>query len=257
MSFWGKLIGGTAGFAIAGPIGALLGLAAGHGVDKASNNSKKNNQKSFNNFSDIEKKEQIFATGVIALSAKLAKIDGKVSEEEILTFKKVFEFSKGDEKNIASLFNVAKKDIHNFDDYAKQLYNEFKHEKSILLEILNALFAIAYSDKIFHPKEEAMLKKIAIIFMLNNSDYESIKNLFNYSENDISERLKSYYKVLGAKPEDDMEKVNNNYKKIVREYHPDRLQGLGLPKDFINLANKKLATVNEAYNEIKKQRKKN
>ena len=54
-----------------------------------------------------------------------------------------------------------------------------------------------------------------------------------------------------------MEKVNNNYKKIVREYHPDRLQGLGLPKDFINLANKKLATVNEAYNEIKKQRKKN
>ena len=122
---------------------------------------------------------------------------------------------------------------------------------------MNALFAIAYSDKIFHPKEEAMLKEIAVIFMLNNSDYESIKNLFNYSENDISEKLRSFYKVLGAKPEDDMEKVNNNYKKIVREYHPDRLQGLGLPKDFINLANKKLATVNEAYNEIKKQRKKN
>lgn len=256
MSFWGKLIGGTAGFAIAGPIGALLGLAAGHGVDKASNNTV-NNQKKSNSFSDIEKKEQIFATGVIALSAKLAKIDGKVSGEEILTFKKVFEFSQGDEKKIASLFNVAKKDTHNFDDYAEQLYKEFKDEKSILLEVLNALFAIAYSDKIFHPKEEAMLKKIAIIFMLSNSEYESIKNLFNHSENDISERLKAYYKVLGSKPEDDMEKVNNNYKKIVREYHPDRLQGLGLPKDFINLANKKLATVNEAYNEIKKQRKKN
>ncbi len=255
MSFWGKLIGGTAGFAIAGPIGALLGLAAGHGVDKAS--IKGNSQKILNKYSNLEKKEQIFATGVIALSAKLAKVDGQVSGEEILTFKKIFEFTKGDEKKIANLFNVAKKDTHDFEEYAFQLFEEFKNQKSILLEILNALFAIAHSDKIFHPKEEAMLEKIATIFRLNKSEYESIKNLFNRSENKQSEKLKAYYKILGVQPEDDFQTINSNYKKLVRDYHPDKLQGLGLPKDFINMANKKLATLNEAYNEIKKQRKKN
>ena len=34
MSIWGKLIGGAAGMALGGPIGAILGIAAGHGVDR-------------------------------------------------------------------------------------------------------------------------------------------------------------------------------------------------------------------------------
>src|SRR5579871_6780580 len=33
MSYWGKILGGAAGFAIGGPIGALLGAAAGHAID--------------------------------------------------------------------------------------------------------------------------------------------------------------------------------------------------------------------------------
>ena len=35
MSIWGKIIGGTTGLALGGPIGALLGVMAGHGIDKA------------------------------------------------------------------------------------------------------------------------------------------------------------------------------------------------------------------------------
>ena len=248
MSFWGKLIGGTAGFAIAGPIGALLGIAAGHGVDKASKTEYEKEN------SSTEKKQQIFATGVIALSAKLAKIDGNVREEEVLTFKKTFDFAKEDEKKIALLFNSAKKDPQNYNDYAKQLYTEFKYDRSILIEILNALFAIAYSDKIFHPKEEEMLKKVSTTFMLSNSEYESIKNLFNTSKKSKTEKYIAYHKVLGTNQEDDLETITAKYKKLVKDYHPDRLQGMGLPKDFINLANKKLAIVNEAYNEIKKQK---
>ena len=34
MAFWGKLIGGVAGLAVGGPLGAMLGVAAGHGVDQ-------------------------------------------------------------------------------------------------------------------------------------------------------------------------------------------------------------------------------
>ncbi len=34
MSIWGKIIGGAAGFALGGPIGALLGVVGGHAVDR-------------------------------------------------------------------------------------------------------------------------------------------------------------------------------------------------------------------------------
>ena len=34
MSIWGRLFGGAAGFALGGPIGAILGVMAGSAIDK-------------------------------------------------------------------------------------------------------------------------------------------------------------------------------------------------------------------------------
>ena len=85
---------------------------AGHGVDKAKINT--TNKHKFSN----NDKEQIFATGVIALAAKLSKVDGKVTKNEIDTFKKIFEFPNNDIKIIGKLFNSAKEDLSNYQSYA-------------------------------------------------------------------------------------------------------------------------------------------
>ena len=61
MSIWGKIIGGTAGLALGGPLGALIGTAAGHAIDKIT--SKFSN--SFEIFSESD--SQIF----LALSGLL------------------------------------------------------------------------------------------------------------------------------------------------------------------------------------------
>ena len=102
MSVWGKLIGGAAGLALGGPVGAILGIAAGHGVDRVSREQKSN--KIFN----TTEKEQVFASGVISLAAKLSKADGVITKEEIITFKRIFDFPKEDEEEISKLFNAAK-----------------------------------------------------------------------------------------------------------------------------------------------------
>ena len=39
MSIWGKIIGGTAGFALGGPLGAILGMMAGNVFDKSKSKS--------------------------------------------------------------------------------------------------------------------------------------------------------------------------------------------------------------------------
>ncbi len=247
MSVWGKIIGGTTGFALGGPIGALLGVMAGHGIDKAKiNNSHK--PKISNN-----DKEQIFATGVIALAAKLSKVDGEVTKNEIDTFKKIFEFPNNDIKIIGKLFNSAKEDPNNYQSYAYQLSECFS-DKQVLQEILNALFAIAYADKTLHHREEKMLIEISRIFNISNEDFDRIKRIYN--DNPSNERIKEYYKLLGVTENDSLESIKNRYKNIIKEYHPDRIQGKGLPAEFIKFANKKLIEFNEAYNEIKKYKEK-
>jgi DnaJ like chaperone protein len=44
------------------------------------------------------------------------------------------------------------------------------------------------------------------------------------------------------------------YRKLVREHHPDRLIAKGVPKEFIDVANEKLATINAAWDRISRER---
>ena len=252
MSIWGKLIGGAAGMALGGPIGAILGLAAGHGVDRV---SKFDTDESNKNFSNAQK-EQIFATSVIAISAKLAKADGKISKSEILAFKKIFEFPAEDEKAISNIFNSAKENIDDYKDIAKQVYKVFKYDKGLLFELLNSLFSIAYADGELHPKEKVMLSEIAKVFQISVNEFESLNNIFEEKISTDVTSINRSYKILGLSENASLEQVSNQYRKLIKEYHPDKLQGMGLPKEFIELANQKLSAINKAYTEIKNNEKK-
>ena len=252
MSIWGKLIGGAAGMALGGPIGAILGIAAGHGVDKVRKFDTDDSNKNFSN----DQKEQIFATSVIAISAKIAKADGKISKSEILAFKKIFEFPAEDEKAISNIFNSAKENIDDYKDIAEQVYKVFKSNKGLLFELLNSLFSIAYADEELHPKEKVMLSEIAKVFRISSNEFESLNNIFEakISKDNIS--INRNYKILGLSESASLEQVSNQYRKLIKEYHPDKLQGMGLPKEFIELANQKLSAINKAYTEIKNNEKK-
>ena len=83
-----------------------------------------------------------------------------------------------------------------------------------------------------------------------------MNNIFEakLSKDNIS--INTNYKILGLSENANLEEVSNQYRKLVKEYHPDRLQGMGLPKEFIELANQKLSAINKAYTEIKNYEKK-
>ena len=147
MSIWGKILGGTAGFAIGGPLGAILGVMAGNIYDK----SKK---KSFN-FQSIsnQQKQSIFALSVIILSAKLAKADGVVTKDEISAFKEKFRISENDMSHVGKIFNEAKKTSYGFENIAKQVSDLFYDNSLILEELLSNLFYIAEADGVISKEE--------------------------------------------------------------------------------------------------------
>ena len=80
---WGKIIGGAAGFAIGGPLGALLGAVAGHAVDRMG-------AAASGDGADAAR-QTAFTVAVIALSAKMAKADGRVTRDEIAAFRQLFD----------------------------------------------------------------------------------------------------------------------------------------------------------------------
>ena len=59
-----------------------------------------------------------FTIAVIALGAKMAKADGRVTRDEVTAFRQVFDIPKGEEAHAARLFNLARQDVAGFEEYA-------------------------------------------------------------------------------------------------------------------------------------------
>ena len=62
------------------------------------------------------------------------------------------------------------------------------------------------------------------------------------------------YEVLGVTQKATSEEVKKAYRNLTRENHPDTLIAQGMPQEFVEVANEKMAKINTAYASILKQR---
>lgn len=248
-TIWGKVIGGVAGFAIGGPIGALMGAFAGHQYDK----NKSESSLAGGDSEKIRDQRQIaFTVAIVVLSAKMAKADGLVTPEEIATFKRIFKIPPEESEEVGRLFNDARKEAEGYEPYAEQIGGLFAREPQVLEELLGGLFLIAQADGKMHPKELEYLQNVSTIFGFDKTQFERIHYSF-MGQGHIGNQDEAY-KVLGVSPAASDPEVKAAHRKLLREYHPDVLMSKGLPQDFLDVANEKMAAINDAYDVIKKDR---
>ena len=239
MSIWGKILGGAAGFALGGPLGAILGTVAGHAVDR---------MRAAQRVDHDPTRSIAFTIGVIVLSAKMPKADGVVTRDEIDAFKQVFRVPPNEAGNVAKVFNQARRDSAGFEPYARQLAGMFRENPVVLEELLNCLAYIAHADGKVHPAERRFLQEVAKIFGLDQAAFERATAIrLDPEETDP-------YQLLGVTREASDEAIKSAYRKLVRENHPDQLMAQGVPEEFIEVANRKMAAINAAYERVRRER---
>ncbi len=244
MSKWGKFFGAAAGLALGGPLGVLLGMVAGHyALDREDNAPSPN---PFDTRGDTNR--IAFTIGVIALCAKMAKADGFVSREEVDAFKQVFDVPPDEIANVARIFDLARKDVAGYEQYARQIAGMFRSKPRVLEDLLDGLFFIAKADNVFHPKEEEFLYSVATIFGFKQADWSRIK------AGHVGADAADPYAILGVSHDVTDIVLKQAYRRLVRENHPDLLIAQGLPEEFVMVANAKIATINDAYDKVAKQR---
>ncbi|HCP00072.1 MAG: molecular chaperone DjlA [Alphaproteobacteria bacterium] len=237
MSIWGKVLGGAAGFAVGGPLGALLGGVAGHIYDS--------HRSASTEVADGDPTKQVgFTIAVIALGAKLAKADGVVTPDEIRAFRRVFKVAPEESSNVARVFNMARKSPAGYEPYARQVAGMFRDNPAVLEELLNCLFIIAKADGEVHDDELIYLQKVSAIFGFTDAIFARIR------EENMGPDASDPYTVLGVGHDTDDDAIKSAYRKLVRENHPDTLIAQGMPEEFVEVANEKLATVNASYDKI-------
>ena len=93
---------------------ALAALAQGEGLAAV-----------FEKLSTPPEKAVAFAIAVIALSAKMAKADGAVTQNEFDAFQEVFHVPEHEFKNVQRVFHLAQQDVAGYEGYAAQIANMF------------------------------------------------------------------------------------------------------------------------------------
>jgi DnaJ like chaperone protein len=64
----------------------------------------------------------------------------------------------------------------------------------------------------------------------------------------------AYYATLGCDESDSDEHIKSQYRKLVLDYHPDKIASKGLPEAFTQFANDKFREIQDAYEQVKKVR---
>ena len=189
-----------------------------------------------------------FTIGVIALGAKMARVDGQVSEVERAAFRDFFEVPPGEEANVERFFDLAKRDAGGFETYARQVAALFPDAPEILENVIEGLFSIAQADGRIDAAEAEYLAQVARIFGLPSSRFERAKA----AALGVVECEPCV--VLGIDPLATDEQIREAWLRQVRANHPDRLMAQGLPEEAIAVANRKLALINDAYDRLRRQR---
>lgn len=185
-----------------------------------------------------------FTIAVIALGAKMAKADGRVTRDEVATFRRIFAIPPGEEANAARVFDLARQDVAGFEAYARKIAAMFGPGNAVLKDLLEGLFAIAVADGDYHEAEDAFLHEVAQIFGLEECCFRGMRAAF------VPDAAPDPWSVLELSPGAAPAEARQRWRAMVREAHPDRAIARGLPPEAVKLAEERVVALNRAWAEI-------
>ncbi|MDB3993112.1 co-chaperone DjlA [Gammaproteobacteria bacterium] len=261
MAWWGKIVGGTFGFMMGGPLGALLGVAFGDYLVGSQNNRYQNNSL---NFGTNERVQSAFFTATFSIMGYIAKSDGQVSREEISMAEQVIRqmnLNPQQSEIAKNLFNEGKKDNFPFQDILFQFKRECLRRRNLIQVFLEILISTALADNHLDQNEREILEEIAYELGFKQHDFNAllsrIKGFSHFEQNGTSEaKISAAYELLGLDKSATEQEIKKAYRKQMNQHHPDKLVAKGLPEEMIDIATQKTQDIKAAYELLKNNRSK-
>jgi DnaJ like chaperone protein len=244
MAKWkGKLIGGGIGFMFGGPFGAILGTMAGDFFDRS--NAAGRNHYELEDFSDTDR-SFIFTTHLVGTLMSVAKADGHINQREVNVIERTFinlGFTGNDLYYIRNLINKLTYEEIDLREMCYKYKTVSNYNERLML--LRIIYLVAFADNGFHPNEDKVIKQIVDYLCIDANDSSRVRAEF------IKESTRNY-EIFGLSSNASREELEQAYRDLSKKYHPDKVAHLG--EEFTRLAHEKFQIINNAYQEIKKEK---
>ena len=220
-------------------------------------------------------RQALFFKTVFTLKGKLAKADGRVSEAEVAhveQFMTQLNMSTAHRKQAIEYFTVGKQADYDIEPLIQEFNSITARSPNLKQMLMVYLVRIALADGEIHPKEANLLQNIGqqlgysaesfeqLLAMLQGQDqfaggqYQSTGGQSGMGGYTSASAIDSAYQALGVSKSHTDAEIKKAYRRLVREYHPDKLMGQGLPEAMIKEATERSQEIQTAYDLIKTSR---
>ena len=257
MGWKGLAIGGYLGSLFGGPLGAILGAVLGHKLEGAAFGGPKK-ASGYASMSSVNR-SMIFCASAAAMLAKMAKADGRVSQEEIRGVEEAFRrlgFTPAARRHAVNVFRKAKDDAHSIYEYAREFAAVVRSVEVCEL-LYELLWDVACADAQIDPAELQILQRIprALGIRVEWYGYYASQRLGGRPGGEPARNpLVDAYAVLGASASDSAEVLKGKYRELAKKNHPDALRAQGLPEEMVGKATERMSRINAAWTTIKEAR---
>jgi DnaJ like chaperone protein len=257
--WWGKIILGVLGLFKGGISGAVIGALLGHMIDRF-----------LSNFVGVGATQTAFFDALFSTLGHLAKADGQVTETEIRMVDSLMQqmnITGDDRQRAIRLFNRGK-------EFEFDLYEEMRPfvQHSVVRQDLRQMFMeilveAAFSSGRVTPAEHEILLKVARLLRIPGNVFSAMLNSRGatggrYSGGGGGQQqagkqaisMAQAYAQLGIDARASDSEVKKAYRKLVSQYHPDKLVSRGLPEEMMEVAKTRVREINTAYDQIKQSR---
>ena len=253
-----KIIGFIAGYYFFGFFGALLGLFIGSFIDRV----RVYGTGGMNPLQNVLR-QAVFLETVFISMGKLAKADGQVTQDEIAhveQFMQKLNMTAQHREQAIKLFKQGADPAFDIYPTFQRFISVCGHTKNLKDVLLAYLIVMALADGHFHPAEEALLTEIAGYIGYGPAEFKRMIDMvlnqthFAGGQASTASALDDAYKALGVTKDSSDAEIKRAYRKLMSQYHPDKLMGQGVPEDMIAMATEQAKEIQLAHDLIKKHR---
>jgi DnaJ like chaperone protein len=252
--WWGKLIGGIIGLMRGGLTGLVFGAFLGHLVDRF-----------LAGLGGVSRVRGAFFSALFSSLGHINKADGRVTRAEIAAAEELMrrlQLNEEERQEAIRYFQEGKSPGFDLDGTLKEFARNSMLRHELRIMFIELLLEAALADGELSAPEQAILMQSCAALHIPANVFSAMLRArqvggggYRYENQrrapDPAHALQQSYATLGLNPEASAQEIKRAYRKLVSQYHPDKLVSQGLPEEMMEMSKKRVREINAAYDKIK------
>ncbi len=260
--YWGKIIGTLAGLATTKPWLALLGFLIGDQFDRGFADRYRHFEQQG---ADIGRVSEHFVRALFEAMGHLAKIDGRVSEEEIRAARMIMHrlgLNPAQVRRAIGWFDDGKQPAYPLRQRMHEVRRGSARSAVARTTFIRLLLEVILAKRSLKREERALVWTICKELDVGRVELAQIEAMIRAQKgfkrspagDADAARVRNAYTTLGVTPDVSNDEVKTAYRRLMNKNHPDKIAGTNPAANVVAEAARRTREIRRAYEMLKARR---